>query len=461
MIFNSFEFLLIFLPIFFIVFFALIKFNLQKIAIWVIGIASIIFYSLENVNFLWLLILSISVNYFIGEMIIKKNKKKFFLLFGIIFNLSLLIYFKYAIFLLSSYQGIANTSFTLPDIILPIGISFYTFTQLAFLVDAYHQKSKHYTFAEYVSFVTFFPHLIAGPILIHRHFIPQLRHLKFGKPSSNKIYAGIVFFSIGMFKKVMIADSISPSVIYLFNNADILTTLEAWIAGFLYTIQLYYDFSGYSEMAVGLALFMNLKIPINFNSPYRANSIIDFWRRWHISLSYFLKQYLYIPLGGSRKGPSRQYFNLFTTMFLGGIWHGAGVTYVVWGAMHGLYLCINHYSRKIKLFVPVFFAWPLTFIAVVISWVVFRANNITDAFNIIGSMFGLRNYSLTTPNLENSEFYILLIILFIIWFKVGKNTRHFAITRKANYIISIICTVVLYLSILNFNEVSEFIYFQF
>ena len=194
MIFNSFEFLLIFLPIFFIIFFALIKFNLQKIAIWVIGIASIIFYSLENLNFLWLLIISISVNYFIGEMIIKKSEKKFFLIFGIIFNLSLLIYFKYTIFILSSYQGIANTSFRLPEIILPIGISFYTFTQLAFLVDAYHKKSKHYTFSEYVSFVTFFPHLIAGPILIHRNFIPQLRHLKFGKPSSNKIYAGTVFF---------------------------------------------------------------------------------------------------------------------------------------------------------------------------------------------------------------------------------------------------------------------------
>ena len=394
-------------------------------------------------------------------MIIKKSEKKFFLIFGIIFNLSLLIYFKYTIFILSSYQGIANTSFRLPEIILPIGISFYTFTQLAFLVDAYHKKSKHYTFSEYVSFVTFFPHLIAGPILIHRNFIPQLRHLKFGKPSSNKIYAGTVFFSIGMFKKVMIADSISPSVIHLFNNADILTTLEAWIAGFLYTIQLYYDFSGYSEMAVGLALLMNLKIPINFNSPYKSNSIIDFWRRWHISLSYFLKQYLYIPLGGSRKGQIRQYINLFATMLLGGIWHGAGVTYVVWGAMHGLYLCINHYSRKTKLSIPAYFAWPLTFLAVVISWVVFRANNITDALNIIGSMFGLRNYSLATPNLENSEFYILLIILFIIWFKAGKNTRHFAITRKANYIISIICAVVLYLSILNFNEVSEFIYFQF
>jgi len=461
MIFNSYEFLLIFLPLFFLIFYTLIKYNLQKYAVWFIGVASILFYSLENINFLWILILSISVNYFIGEMIINKSSRKIFLITGIIFNLSLLIYFKYTIFFLNSIISFTEKSIGLPDIILPIGISFYTFTQLAFLIDAYNNKSKHYTFSEYISFVTFFPHLIAGPILIHRDFIPQLRNNNFGKPSYNKIYAGLVFFSIGMFKKVMIADSISPTVGVLFDNAPFLTTLEAWIASFLYTIQLYYDFSGYSEMAVGLALMMNIKIPINFNSPYKANSIIDFWRRWHISLSYFLKQYLYISLGGSRKGLHRKYFNLLLTMLLGGIWHGAGYTYLIWGAMHGSYLCINHMSRQLKVKINKNISWLITFLAVTISWVVFRAKDANDAGDILSSMFALRNFSYDTPNIINSEFYIFLIIGFILWLKNGPNTRQVAVTRKTNFLVSAFCAIILYISILNFNKVTEFIYFQF
>ncbi len=461
MIFNSYEFLFIFLPVFFILFYYLINKGRQSYAVFLIAIASVIFYSLENLNFLWILILSISFNYFIGEMIIRKNLSKFFLFIGIFFNLSLLIYYKYTIFFLNSLISFTELSLAVPNIVLPIGISFYTFTQLAFLIDAYNNKSRHYTFTEYISFVTFFPHLIAGPILIHRHFIPQLRKTNFGKPTNNRIYAGLVFFCIGMFKKVMIADSISPVVGVLFDNSFYLTTLEAWTACFLYTIQLYYDFSGYSEMAVGLALMMNVKIPINFNSPYKANSIIDFWRRWHISLSYFLKEYLYFPLGGSRKGFYRKYFNLLFTMIIGGIWHGAGFTFLIWGIMHGMFLCINHMSRYIKIVINKNVSWLITFLSVSISWVVFRAENVGNAWEIISSMFGLRNFSFESSHISNIEFYVIFIIIFIFWLKNAPNTRQLAITRKTSYLVSGFCSVILYLSILNFNEVTEFIYFQF
>lgn len=273
-------------------FYLSIWFEQRALAIAIINIASILFYAIEGSEYLWILTLSITLNYAFGHFIQVSHYKKFFLATGVSFNLILLFCYKYTNFLTNTLYQWLDGAITPTEISLPIGISFYSFTQIAFLVDSYRSKSKHYSVAEYICFVTFFPHLIAGPILIHRHFIPQLRNIKLGIPSLPKVYAAILFFSLGMFKKVIIADSLSPAVGVLFKNSSELSLIEAWGAGLLYTIQLYYDFSAYSEMAVGLALLMNIKIPINFNSPYKSLSIIDFWRRWHISLSFFLKDYL-------------------------------------------------------------------------------------------------------------------------------------------------------------------------
>lgn len=457
MIFNSYLFIFAFFPLFLSIFYALIKLEKKELAIWHIGISSLIFYSIEGSKYLPLLLTSITVNYIIGQLMARQasDKSRHYLFAGICFNLGLLIYFKYIHFLLNDVLGMSSLS-----IILPIGISFYTFTQIAYLVDSHQHKAKRYSIAEYLCFVTFFPHLIAGPILIHRHFIPQLSSRHFGRPRYSRIYTALIFFSIGMFKKVLIADSISPYVIQLFSLPH-LTIIEAWSAALLYTIQLYYDFSAYSEMAVGLALLMNLRIPINFNSPYKSLSIIDFWRRWHISLSHFLKQYLYIPLGGNRVSKSRQYVNLFATMLLGGTWHGAGFTFIIWGALHGAYLCINHAFRNLRLPINRHLAWLITFIAVVVAWVFFRANNVATAMHIVGTMFGLGDNSLSTPHLENFNQVAMILSAAIIWLKTTPNTRQIAITRNPQYRFAIASAFAMYFSILNFTQLSEFIYFQF
>ena len=455
MIFNSYIFLFIFFPIMLSIFYMLIKYGFKNSAVLLIGISSVIFYSFEGYDFLHILLISIIFNFIIGNSLRStKSFKKIFLIIGVCFNIGLLFYFKYYNFFLSTLD-ISSLS-----IILPIGISFYTFTQIAFIADCYNTETKSYSFTEYLCFVTFFPHLIAGPILIHKNFIPQLRNNKFGKPSYSRIYAAVIFFSVGMFKKVMIADTLSPYVSVLFLQ-DNLTLLEAWSAALLYTFQLYYDFSAYSEMAVGLALLMNLKIPINFNSPYKSTSIIDFWRRWHISLSFFLKNYLYIPLGGNKLGKKRKYLNLFITMVIGGIWHGAGYTFAVWGILHGLYLCINHYYRQLGLKINNILSWLITFIAVVISWVFFRSPDIQTALNILRSMFGFGENSLLMPNIDNPFFTTIAILSLLAWLVIAPNTRQIAISRSPKKIYVIISALILYFSILNFTDITEFIYFQF
>ncbi|MDD3149739.1 MAG: MBOAT family protein, partial [Candidatus Gastranaerophilales bacterium] len=381
MLFNSYEFIFIFLPITLIIFYTLAKFRLTKLATLSLVIASLGFYSYWDVRYLPLLLCSILFNYTIGTAI-EKSLNKYLLAFGILIDLVLLGYFKYTGFFLSSINDTFSSSFFVPEIILPLGISFFTFTQIAFLVDAYRGETKNYSLLTYSLFVTFFPHLIAGPILHHKDIIPQFSKLKNFVFSYKNMALGVAIFSIGLFKKVIIADTLAPWVKLIFDNASTATFIEAWTGALGYTLQLYFDFSGYSEMAIGLGLMLNINLPINFNSPYKALSIVDFWRRWHITLSSFLKNYLYIPLGGNRKGEFSRIKNLLITMLLGGLWHGAGWTYIIWGALHGIYLVINHSWNKLKISMPKFLAWTITFLSVVIAWVFFRAKNIGDAISI-------------------------------------------------------------------------------
>ena len=292
-------------------------------------------------------------------------------------------------------------------ILLPLAISFFTFQQIAYLIDAYRYETQEYNFLHYCLFVTFFPQLIAGPIVRHKEMLPQFSKDKIYKLHYKHIAIGLAIFAIGLFKKVIFADGIAiyaTPVFMLAETEAAMTFFEAWGGALAYTLQLYFDFSGYSDMAVGIGFMFGIKLPINFNSPYKATSIIDFWRRWHITLSRFLRDYLYVALGGSRKGKVRRFVSVFLTMLLGGIWHGAGWTFVFWGLLHGFYLLVNHMWRKVTMDV---FKWShkigiveltiyrvLTLFAIVIGWVYFRAESFTGANHMILTMLGVHGVSL-------------------------------------------------------------------
>src|SRR5258708_6218815 len=343
MLFNSYPFIFLFLPITLIGYFVLVRLNHLAPVIW-LALASLVFYSVSNWQFVPLLMASVAFNYGIGLLLISKRLRpglRFIVLtVGVAGDLLVLGTFKYAGFLAANFNGVFSTGFTV-NILLPVGISFYTFTQIAFLVDAYRGDVARYRLPHYALFVTYFPHLIAGPILHHKDMIPQFERAAAKRPDPHLILCGLIIFAIGLFKKTCLADGIQPLVMLAFGpNAPSFD--QAWIGALAYTFQLYFDFSGYSDMAIGISLMFGIFLPLNFNSPYQATSIIDFWRRWHMTLSQFLRDYLYIPLGGNRHGRILRYVNLMITMVLGGLWHGAAWTFVAWGALHGAYLCINH-----------------------------------------------------------------------------------------------------------------------
>ncbi|CAH1386255.1 MBOAT family O-acyltransferase [Candidatus Nitrotoga sp. M5] len=412
MLFNSYPFLLLFLPVTAIVFFRLGAYSRQLAAAW-LGAASLIFYGYWNPAYVGLLLVSICFNYGIGYALARahntdqNHRKNSILAVGIIADLLLLGYYKYANFFLDTANLILDTGWSLQDILLPLGISFYTFTQIAFLVDAWSGKAREYNFIHYLLFVTYFPHLIAGPVLHHKEMMPQFARPETYRFSWDNMTIGLTIFTIGLFKKSVLADGVSPYANVAFHAADSgekLDLLAAWGGALAYTLQLYFDFSGYSDMAIGLSRMFGIVLPLNFNSPYKAANIIDFWRRWHMTLSRFLRDYLYIPLGGNRKGPMRRQINLMVTMLLGGLWHGASWNFVLWGGLHGLYLAINHGWRSLcKIYFPnlgdtgkwgMLMAWASTFIAVVVAWVFFRATTLEGALSMLSGMIGLHGISL-------------------------------------------------------------------
>ncbi|MEO1429291.1 MAG: MBOAT family protein [Cyanobacteria bacterium J06633_8] len=410
MLFNSLEFICLFLPITLLIFFQIGNFGNYRAVVVFIVAASLSFYGWWNPPYLLLLIFSLIFNYFLGSALSDKINinlgNKLLLTLGIIVNLGLIGYFKYANFFLSSVSAVIGTNINIENIILPLAISFFTFQQIAYLVDAYKGETKEYNFLDYCLFVTFFPQLIAGPIVHHKEVMPQFADKSTYRFNPENIAVGITIFSLGLFKKVVFADNIAVYATPVFNAASKgvePTLIEAWVAALAYTLQLYFDFSGYSDMAIGISRMFGIKLPINFNSPYKAISISDFWRRWHITLSNFLRDYLYIPLGGSRQGEIRRNLNLLITMLLGGLWHGAGWTFVFWGGLHGTYLIINHQYRSLRkrlghdLKNTNWFdrgcGWLLTFVAVVVGWVFFRAESIDSALVIVKGMFGFNGVS--------------------------------------------------------------------
>ena len=348
-----------------------------------------------------------SAGYWIGlQRTANSNiQAKYSLTAAIIANLTLLGYFKYTNFCIGSVNQFFGSNIPALDIILPLGISFFTFTQIAFLVDVYRGIARKYNFIHYLLFVTYFPHLIAGPVLHHKQMMPQFANPATYRINAGHISIGLTIFVLGLSKKVLIADNLSEYATPIFNAArdgHVLMLFEAWVGALAYTLQLYFDFSGYSDMAIGLSLMFNVRLPLNFDSPYKASNIIDFWRRWHMTLSAFLRDYLYIPLGGNRKGTVRRYLNLLATMLLGGLWHGAGWTFIVWGGLHGLYLIINHSWRELKSrlgwnsggHITKLIAGAITFLSVVVAWVFFRADSFNSAYVILAGMAGVNGVSL-------------------------------------------------------------------
>ncbi|GAB4371515.1 MAG: MBOAT family protein [Elainellaceae cyanobacterium] len=481
MLFNSYVFIFCFLPVTLAVFFLITKFGSKKIAkIW-LTLASIFFYGYWNIAYVPLLLLSVVANYYLGKIIneVKPGSKqaKALLWLGIGGNLGLIIYYKYAGFFTASANSLLNINFLIPEVVLPLGISFYTFTQIAYLVDCYRGETKNYDFLTYFLFITFYPQLIAGPLLLHSELIPQLEESKTFRLSYKNLVQGLAWFCLGLAKKLLFADSVSALVGPVFEHASEVSFFEAWLGALSYTLQLYFDFSGYSDMAIGLALMVNIHLPINFNSPYKATSIVDFWRRWHITLSRFLRDYLYIPLGGNRLGETRRYFNLMVTMLLGGLWHGAGWTFVIWGGLHGAFLVINHKWQKLGISIPAIFAWAITFASVVVGWVFFRASSIQDATQILLAMLGMKQVLIPSsyqhlfqgisipgvqfvddlPYWRDPKAVVALLLCALLLPNTQQLMKHF----KPNLWWAIAISCVATLSLFSMNRISEFLYFQF
>jgi alginate O-acetyltransferase complex protein AlgI len=478
MLFNSHAFIFLFLPIALIGYFVLGRFSNLLPVVW-LALASLAFYSVSNWQFVALLIASIGFNYLIGLLLITsrlRNRLRFAALtLGVAGDLLVLGYFKYAGFLAANLDALFYAGLTV-NALLPVGISFYTFTQIAFLVDAYRGKVAGYRLPHYALFVTYFPHLIAGPILHHKDMIPQFERAEAKRPDAHLILCGLIIFAIGMFKKTCLADGIQPFVALAF-GPTVPSFAQAWIGALAYTFQLYFDFSGYSDMAIGISLMFGVFLPLNFNSPYKATSIVDFWRRWHMTLSQFLRDYLYIPLGGNRSGPTLRYVNLMITMALGGLWHGAAWTFVIWGVLHGLYLCINHawsyygpatgprYAPAARLA-----AFLLTFLSVVVAWVFFRADSLASALSILSGMASPAHLDLSYREMLAAAMvagYALLA-----WF--APNTQQImgydhhnrtvgeaigAWPQRHSFIY--VSAALLAFAILGIQQHSEFIYFRF
>jgi alginate O-acetyltransferase complex protein AlgI len=406
MLFTQFEFLFIFLPVTLAGYFLIARFVGAPVArlSW-LAVASLAFYSYWNIHFLPIILASIVFNYMMGLLIARQVDSKMRLrLFipAIAANLGALAFYKYTNFGIQIFDSITHTRHPALAIVLPLGISFFTFTQIAYLADVYGGYRHERNFVKYGLFVTYFPHLIAGPILHHREMMPQFGSEKSRRISIENIAIGLTILTIGLFKKSFIADSFGLIVNPVFQaaNSNHLHAFDAWGGALAYSLQIYFDFSGYSDMAIGISTLFGIKLPFNFDAPYKSQSIVEFWRRWHITLSRFLRDYLYIPLGGNRRGYHRRNINLATTMILGGLWHGAGFTFLIWGALHGLFLGINHrwitltekYPALARMAASFWYpaaALVLTQFAVVLAWVFFRADDPNSALRVVKGMFGL------------------------------------------------------------------------
>lgn len=488
MLFNSYEFVFAFLPIVLLGFFLIGRRN-NTLAALFLGGSSLLFYAWFNPESVPILLISIFFNYYLG-LKISNNHSLLTLRFAIFCNLAVLGFFKYFNFFLYSITSIflfpSNIDLPLIETTLPIGISFFTFTQIAFLVDCYQRKVFEKNWIHYLLFVTYFPHLIAGPVLHHAQMMPQFASHPY-RLDRQKFAIGVVIFSIGISKKILIANPLGEYSDVFYNNlaSSHPSSIEAWLAALAFTFQIYFDFSGYTDMAIGISNMFGINLPINFNAPLRSRNIIEFWRRWHISLSTFLKHYLYIPLGGNRNGRVMRYRNLFITMILGGLWHGASWNFVIWGAAHGALLSLNHLWQSYR---PAsitkyqsfsIFAWLLTFLLITLTFVIFRVETLSELKIVFYAMFSFSDTlsdpesifsisNLLTKNLTNLLLAATLIVflevpshrLKLLFQRFSKNSSSRSITIKI-WALGSFSIWLIFFCINKVGEYNPFLYFQF
>lgn len=498
MLFNSYIFIFIFLPIAIIGWYGLNKLYHPSFAFAFLTGMSLWFYGYFNPSYMLIIISSILVNYFISFLMDKAEKgiqRKILFYTGLVFNLGLLFVFKYYDFFIENINAVFKTGFALKYIVLPLGISFFTFQQLSFIIDRYKGKAKHYSFLKYSTFVTFFPQLVAGPIVLYDEIMPQFEDVSNRIFNHENFVKGFWLFVVGLSKKVLLADVLAIVVNYGYDNVGLLDSPSALFVAILYAFELYFDFSGYSDMAMGLGRMFNIIIPQNFNSPYKASSMKELWQRWHITLSRFFVNYVYIPLGGSRKGKVRALVNVFIIFLLSGIWHGANWTFVVWGILQGLAVMFDNLyligvkgeskKQQPKVGIPKLLGQFITFNYFAFSFVVFRSENLSVALQMFKNIFSFRitgcfnrflplmdlpeiyifkqAINMFKPNMLNGLYALTLLIYFVISILVITRKNTLEIINSDNMKIRnyALVVVLFILSVISFSQVSTFIYFNF
>lgn len=503
MLFNSYIFIFLFLPITLIGYYACNQYKRYELGKAWLTVMSLWFYGYFNFSYLLIMLSSIAVNYGLhawmyqagiredGEKraehpardILWKKRIRVPFLLGMLFNIGILFYFKYYDFFIENMNAAFRSDFALKHILLPLGISFFTFQQISFLVDIYRGEGGKYSFIDYALFVCFFPQLIAGPIVTHKEMIPQFQDETKKKIDWEWFSKGVVIFILGMFKKVIIADTFGKAVDWGYTNVSLLDSTNGILLMLFYAVQLYFDFSGYCDMARGIGYFFHVEIPLNFNSPYKAVDVLDFWKRWHMTLNRFMTQYVYIPLGGNRKGTVRTYVNFFAIFIVSGIWHGAGWTYIVWGLMHGVACTLNRMGRKWIARVPHFITRIVTFVFFCVSIVYFRAESVHQANEIMGRVMrgGFGKLNMNMAELFNlDEFWYILkvlhmdtgtyskgiicIIMLVITLSVafwGKNVNELAERFKPCVWNAVALAGLFVWCVVSLSGVSTFLYFNF
>lgn len=487
MLFNSYIFIFLFLPLALIGYYTLNHFRLYRISnVFLIGM-SLWFYGYFYYKYLLIICGSIIVNFLLSKGMERLERqphlKKAVLIFGICANTAVIFYFKYFNFFLENITAALGRSFVFRNIALPLGISFFTFQQISYLADSFRGETKGYTFDEYALFVAFFPQLVAGPIVLHNEIIPQFKNRQNRSVIPENFSKGMYIFALGLFKKVIIADTFGKAVSCGFDTIETLSSMEALIVSFSYTFQLYFDFSGYCDMASGIGYMFNIELPQNFNSPYKSTSIREFWGRWHMSLTRFLRTYIYIPLGGNKKGKFRTYLNIMIVYLISGIWHGADWTFILWGLLHGVLNCLNRLFEKSWNKLGNVTQWLITFLCTNMLWILFRADSISSAVLFIKNMCRLSDFSVRTELydcFDLTEFTFLegkipllnylpaQITGFHLWmFILGaffvvlnlRNSRE--IEFKPTIRTSLVTVLFLFWSVISLAGISTFLYFDF
>ena len=483
--FTYFEYIIIFIPVVIAAYFLLNARGLHRPAMYFLIGASLLFYGFWKPIFVPLLLISIIVNFAVGSALIGRApgglQKKSIIIAGLCFNIGLLGYFKYTNFFIQNINLLFGSDIGPMKILLPLGISFYTFLQISFIVDCYRGKITEIDPTQYLLFVTFFPKLLQGPITTHQEMASQFSNPGTWKINYENLARGLLLLAIGLIKKMVIADNLAIWANTGFDRAPVLNFFEAWFAALSFIFQVYFDFSGYSDIAIGIALMFNIRLPLNFNSPYKATDIQDLWRRWHITFQRFMRDYVYISLGGSRMGEARLYFNLIITFIIGGFWHGAGWGFIFWGALNGVALIIHRLWRKTGIVMNDHLARAVTFLFFLFSGIYFRATTLKDAFKVHRGMLGFEGFAVPEKlkglpflkplgvetgnwlvHLGPKEYYFIYLILFstvIIFFT--KNSMELTEKMRPSVRWALFAGLLLGVGILHLTQVSEFIYANF